>query len=326
MKAAWYTKNGDASTVLQVGELPSPQPGPGEVRVKVLASGVNPSDVKSRAGSRPVVSDFVIPHSDGAGIIDEVGAGVDPNRVGERVWIWNGQWQRAMGTAAQEIALPSHQAVHLPENTTFEAGACLGIPALTAARAVELAGDLSGKTVLVIGASSAVGFYVAQMARFRGARVIGTAGSDEKASLLTAADFKEIIFYKKESVAERVGVLTDGSGVDVVIDMDFSSTASLAAQGAVAYHGTIVCYGSNLRGDIPIEFGAWLSRSLSLHFFLVYDLLPSDRQRALDNVQVLLKQEVLRHQIGQTFPLDDIVAAHQAVEAGNVLGNVVVSL
>src|SRR3546814_311176 len=104
MKAAWYTKNGDASTVLQVGELPSPQPGPGEVRVKVLASGVNPSDVKSRAGSRPVVSDFVIPHSDGAGIIDEVGAGVDPNRVGERVWIWNGQWQHAMGTAAQEIA------------------------------------------------------------------------------------------------------------------------------------------------------------------------------------------------------------------------------
>src|SRR3546814_13381496 len=107
------------------------------------------------------------------------------------------------------------------------------------------------------------------MARFRGARVIGTAGSDEKASLLTAADFKEIIFYKKESVAERVGVLTDGSGVDVVIDMDFSSTASLAAQGAVAYHGTIVCYGSNLRGDIPIEFGSWLSRSLSLPFFLV---------------------------------------------------------
>src|SRR3546814_15905915 len=126
----------------------------------VLASGVNPSDVKSRAGSRPVVADFVIPHSDGAGIIDEVGAGVDPNRVGERVWIWNGQWQRAMGTAAQEIALTSHQAVHLPENTTFEAGACLGIPALTAARAVELAGDLSGKTVLVIGASSAVGLSV----------------------------------------------------------------------------------------------------------------------------------------------------------------------
>src|SRR3546814_20464118 len=125
-----------------------------------------------------------------------------------------------MGTAAQEIALPSHQAVHLPENTTFEAGACLGIPALTAARAVELAGDLSGKTVLVIGASSAVGFYVAQMARFRGARVIGTAGSDEKASLLTADDFKENILYKKKSVAERVGVLSEGSGVDVVIDMD----------------------------------------------------------------------------------------------------------
>ncbi|MDS1138822.1 NADPH:quinone reductase [Pusillimonas sp. SM2304] len=326
MKAAWYSKNGDAASVLQVGEIPTPQAGPGEVRVKLLVSGVNPSDVKSRAGSRPVVSGFVIPHSDGAGIIDQVGSGVDPKRIGERVWLWNGQWQRTMGTAAQYIALPSQQAVHMPTNTTFEAGACLGIPALTAARAVELAGDLKGKTVLVTAAASAVGFYAAQMARLRGARVIGTIGSDEKAAFLKAAGFQEIIFYKKEPVAERISALTQGAGVDVIIDMDFSSSAALVPQGAVAHHGAIVCYGSNFRGDVPIAFGAWLPRSLSLHFFLVYDLLEPDRRQALDSVQSLLELGVLQHQIGQTFQLDDIAAAHQAVEAGKVLGNVVVSL
>lgn len=324
MKAAWYEKNGDASEVLQVGERPTPEPGPGEVRVKVAASGVNPSDVKSRAGSRPVSSGFVIPHSDGAGVIDKVGSGVESARIGERVWIWNGQWQRTMGTAAEYIALPSEQAVRLPESISFEAGACLGIPALTAYRAIELAGELNGKTVLVIAAASAVGYYAAQMARITGARVLGTVGSEEKRAFLQAAGFDETILYKQESVSEKVKAFTDGKGVDAVIDMDFSTTAALVSEGAVAYHGSIVSYGSNFRGDVPIEFGAWLPRSLSLHFFLVYDLLRQDRERVVGSVQALLEQDALHHQIGQSFSLDDIVAAHQAVEQGKILGNVVV--
>ncbi|UUZ67322.1 alcohol dehydrogenase catalytic domain-containing protein [Polaromonas sp. P2-4] len=180
MKAAWYSRNGEARDVLQVGELPDPQPGPGEVRVRLATSGVNPSDVKSRRG-RPLSNERVVPHSDGAGVVDAVGAGVSASRIGERVWIWNGQWQRSMGTACEAIALPEAQAVELPKGTSFDAGACLGIPALTAVQAVHLAGPLAGRDVLITGAGNAVGHYVTQLATQAGARVIGTVGSEAKA-------------------------------------------------------------------------------------------------------------------------------------------------
>ncbi|WP_459616135.1 NADPH:quinone reductase [Bordetella sp. 2513F-2] len=326
MRAAWYGRNGPARDVLEVGELPDPEPGPGEVRVRLATSGVNPSDVKSRAGSRPVTQGVIVPHSDGAGVIDRVGEGVAAARTGQRVWVWNGQWQRPRGTAAEFIVVPAGQAVPLPDGVSCEAGACLGIPALTAAHAVEKAGDIAGKPVLVIGAASGVGFYAAQMARAAGARVIGTAGSDDKKALLARLGFADVIDYKTESVADRVLALTQGQGVQAVIDMDFSTSARLVSAGAVAAHGAFVCYGSNFRGDVPLEFAAWLPRSISLHFFLVYDLLPADRQRAIDRVQALMQDGRLEHQVGAVYALDDIVSAHEAVESGRVLGNVVVSL
>ena len=140
MRAAYYEQNGSAREVLRVGEVETPQAGAGEVRVKLATSGVNPSDVKSRQGStRKIAWPRVIPHSDGAGVIDQVGDGVAKSRIGERVWVWNGQWKRAFGTAAEYIALPAAQAVKLPDNVSFEAGACLGIPAMTAIHAVTLA-------------------------------------------------------------------------------------------------------------------------------------------------------------------------------------------
>ncbi|MEO6960027.1 MAG: NADPH:quinone reductase [Burkholderiaceae bacterium] len=324
MHAAWYLKNGEALDVLQVGELPTPEPGPGEVRVKVKVSGVNPSDVKSRRG-RPVTSGLIVPHSDGAGVIDKVGAGVSGTRVGERVWIWNGQWQRPMGTAAQYIVLPLGQAVHLPDNTDFDAGACFGIPALTAFQAIQFAGELRGKTALVIGASSCVGYYAAQLARLKGARVIGTVGSAEKAAYVQSIGVADTINYKVEPVAERIRQLTDGRGVDVVIDMDFSTTEKLVEKGAIAQHGRIVCYGSNL-GEVPISFRAWLYHSISLHFFLVYDLLANDRRFAIEQLTALLSQDQLTHNIGKRFTLDEIVQAHIAVESGKTLGNVILSL
>lgn len=324
MRAVWYSKNGEARSVLQFGDLPVPEPGPGEVRVKLAISGVNPSDVKSRAGSRPVTVDRLVPHSDGAGLIDQVGPGVPKGRLGERVWIWNGQWRRAMGTAAEYIVLPSQQAVHLHDDTSFEQGACLGIPALTAVHAVGLAGDLVNKTVLVIGASSSVGFYAAQIARLRGARVIGTVGSAEKADLVRKAGIDDLIEYKQESVADRVHTLTEGCGVDAVIDMDFSTTAKLVPAGAVAPHGTIICYGSNRSDEVPIAFWSWLQRSISLRCFLVYDLLPRDRQIAQDALQDLLRESRLIHLIGPVFPLDQVVQAHEAVESGRAMGNVIV--
>lgn len=325
MRSAWYSKNGAAREVLVVGELPTPMPAPGEVRVKLATSGVNPSDVKSRLG-RPLGTERIVPHSDGAGVIDMVGDGVSSGRIGERVWIWNGQWQRPMGTAAEYIALPEAQAVRLPVTTDFAAAACLGIPAMTACQAIHLLGDISGKTVLVIGASSAVGHYAAQLAVIGGAEVIGTVGSAEKAKHALDAGVKTTINYKTEPVAQRVKELTAGRGVDAIVDMDFSSTIQLLPDGALAPHGTLVGYGSNAYGDTPLPFRTLLFNSISLRFFLVYDLSPVDRQMAIENLTGLLANRRLSHTIGARFALDDIAGAHEAVEGGKVVGNVVLDL
>src|SRR6266850_85252 len=184
MRAAYYEKNGPARDVLRVAEVETPQPGPGEVRVKLATSGVNPSDVKSREGrTRKIAYPRVIPHSDGAGEIDMVGEGVAPSRLGERVWTWNGQWKRPFGTAAEYIALPSIQAVRLPAAISFEAGACLGIPALTAWHAIDIAGTTKGTTLLIAGGAGAVAHYAIQFAKARGATVLTTISSPEKAKI-----------------------------------------------------------------------------------------------------------------------------------------------
>jgi NADPH:quinone reductase len=325
MRAAWYTRNGSAREVLTVGELPTPEPGPGEVRVRLHASGVNPSDVKSRRG-RPLAGPLVVPHSDGAGVIDRVGAGVPPDRVGQRVWIWNGQWKRAMGTAAEFIALPGAQAVALPDSTDFAAGACLGIPALTAYHAVRLLGDVAGKTLLVIGASSAVGHYATQIAaRSARAIVFGTVGSDQKAAHARAAGASETIDYKRQDVAARVAELTKGTGVDAIVDMDFSTTAKLLGASVLAPHGTLVSYGSNVLGELPVPFVKLLMDSLTLRFFLVYELTGPERRAAIEGVEDLLRRGELVHTIGARFGLDEVARAHEAVEAG-VFGNVVIEL
>ena len=324
MKAAWYTQAGEARHVLTVGELPTPTPGPGEVRVHLATSGVNPSDVKTRR--RPPAFAEIIPHSDGAGHIDMVGDGVLPSRLAQRVWLWNGQWKRAMGTAAEYIIVPEAQAVVLPDQIDFAVGACLGIPLLTAVRAVQLLGDVNGKTVLVTGAASSVGNYVTQLAVMRGARVIGTVGSEEKQRHATAAGAFATIDYKQESVTERIKALTDGRGVDAVVDMDLATTVSYLRDDAIAPHGTVVCYGSTVTDNIVVPFVNFLYRSIDLRLFLVYELLAQDRVEALAEVDKLLRDGQLIHRIGARFSLDDIVAAHEAVETGKVMGNVVIDL
>ena len=322
MKAAWYEKNGEARDVLVVGETDTPAPAAGEVLVRLATSGVNPSDVKSRKG-RPMVGPRVIPHSDGAGVIEAVGEGVGKARVGERVWIWNGQWKRPFGTAAQYIAVPQAQAVRLPDNVDFSAGACLGIPALTALHAVRLHGDIAGKTLLVTGAAASVGHYAVQIAKLSGARVIGTA-SPERQTHARAAGVDELIDYRHEDVAERVKSLTGGRGADGIIDMDFSTTAALLPNGALAAHGKMVCYGSNVPGEIPLSFPAMLWGSLTLQVFVFYELLADERRERIAELTRLLEAGSLKHAIGATFPLSGIAAAHEAVEGGRITGNVVV--
>ena len=325
-RAAWYEKNGEARDVMVLGSLPLKAPGAGEVCVRLAASGVNPSDVKSRR-AKPLSDPWVVPHSDGAGIIESVGEGVSKQRVGERVWIWNAQWQRPHGTASEFIVLPTAQAVKLPDNIDFAAGACMGIPALTAVQAVHLAGNenLRGKKVLVTGASSAVGHYITQMVTQYGGQVIGTVGSEQKAAHAKAAGAVETIFYKTEPVLARLKAFSGGRGVDVIIDMDFATASQWVTQGSLAPHGQLIGYGSNVVGDIPLTFRPLLFNSLGLKFFLVYDLLPADRTWCVNRTNELLAAGQLQHTIGARFSLDQIVQAHEAVEAGQ-LGNVVIDL
>lgn len=325
MKVAWYKRNGDAREVLYLDEWPDPQPAAGEVRVRVATSGVNPSDVKSRRGRTPAW-ERIVPHSDGAGVIDAVGAGVPEARVGERVWIWNGQWQRPLGTAAEYIVLPAAQAVLLPDGVSFEAGACFGIPALTALQALRIAGDVAGRDVLVTGAGNAVGHYVTQLATRKGARVIATAGHPMRQSHAWSAGAHEVLDYKHGGVAEQIRALTKGQGVDVIIDMDLFGTAGLLAQGALKSHGHLVCYGSNQPLQVPLDFRSLLWGSLNLSFFLVYDLLPRDREATIAELEALLRAGCLQHAVGARFPLAQIADAHEAVEKGSVVGNVVLTI
>ena len=228
MRAAYYEKNGPARDVLKLGEVETPRPGAGEVRVKLAVSGVNPSDVKGREGrTRKIAFPRVIPHSDGAGVIDMVGDGVAAARVGERVWTWNAQWKRAFGTCAEYVVLPAALAVRLPEHVSFEEGACFGIPAMTAYHAVAVAEAWAGSTILVSGGAGSVSHYAIQFAKARGAVVITTVSSAEKARIAEDAGADHVIDYKRENVGERVMELTDKAGVDAIVELDLSANAKL---------------------------------------------------------------------------------------------------
>ncbi len=325
MRAAYYESNGPAREVLRVADVETPQAGPGEVRVRLRTSGINPSDVKSRAGlTRKIAFPRVIPHSDGAGEIDAVGEGVSPARVGERVWVWNGQWRRPFGTAAEWIVLPSEQAVRLPANVTMEAGACLGIPAYTGYQGVLLARAKEGSTVLVAAGAGAVGHYAIQFAKKRKATVITTVSSPAKAEIARAAGADHVIDYKREDVGERVMAITAKRGVDAVIEMDLAANARLLPT-VLAPNGVVAVYGSGAaEASIPFQF--LLQNSITLQFFLVY-LMPAEmRQRATADITRMLEQGELIHNVAQTFDLGDMVAAHEAVESGKAMGNIVVKL
>jgi NADPH2:quinone reductase len=325
MRAAYYEANGAAREVLRVGEVETPEPGRGEVRVRLLASGVNPSDVKSRAGTtRKIAFPRVIPHSDGAGEIDRVGEGVPPARLRERVWVWNGQWRRPFGTAAQWIVLPAEQAVPLPANIGMEAGACLGIPAYTGYQAVGLAGAKEGSTVLVAAGAGAVGHYAIQFAKRRKATVITTVSSPAKAEIARQAGADHVIDYRRENVGDRVLALTAKRGVDAVIEVDLAANARLLPN-VLAPNGVVAIYGSGApEASIPFQF--LLTNNIALKFFLVYLMPPEERARATADITGLLERGALVHNVAQTFDLGDIVAAHEAVEAGKAMGNIVVRI
>lgn len=322
MRAAYYETNGPAAEVLRVGEVDTPLPTAGEVRVRLEASGVNPSDVKSRIG---LVGKMrfprVIPHSDGAGVIDQVGAGVDAARVGQRVWIWNAQWQRPLGSAAEYVVLPAAQAVPLPAAIDFAAGACLGIPAMTAFHAVNIDGPVAGKTLFISGGAGAVAHYAIQIAKAGGATVITTVSSEEKAALARQAGADVVINYRSEDVVAVVQERTGGRGVDVVIEMDLAANASLLP-GVLRPKGTVVAYGTSaMTVTLPAFFS--LLNSIRIEFFLVYTLDAQERAAAVAGLTALLERNALIHNIAARLPLNQVVAAHERVESGQAVGNVV---
>ncbi len=325
MRAAFYERNGPARDVLKLGEVDQPKPGPGEVRVKLKTSGVNPSDVKSREGrTRKIAFPRVIPHSDGAGDIDLVGDGVPASRIGERVWLWNGQWKRPFGTCAEYIVLPSALAVKMPAATSYEAGACLGIPAMTAYHAVATADANAASTILVSGGAGGVGHYAIQFAKARGAVVIATVSSEPKAKLARAAGADHTIDYKREDVGAQVKDLTDGAGVDAVIEMDIAANAKLYP--AILHpRSTVVVYGTGSpEATIPSQF--LLTSSIAIKYIFVYELAPEERAAAVAAINRMLENNTLINNVALTVPLQDIVAAHEAVEQGKAMGNVVVTI
>lgn len=327
MKAIVYDRFGAARDVLSLQEIETPRPGSGEVTVDLVFSGINPSDVKARAGTRPGVTKppfpQVIPHSDGAGVISAVGDGVNAERIGERVWIWNGQWRRAYGTAANQITLPQEQAVVLPDNVSFETGAILGIPGLTAAFTVFSGGDVTGKTVLIQGGAGTVGLLAVQLAKWGGAKVIATArGAGAERAREAGAD--AVIDYADADLAARILAANSGQPVDRIVEVEFGKNIATDTE-VIAENGTICAYGSALEMEPVFPFYPLLFKAVTIEIALIYLLSESERTATIKRLTRALSEGALNCPVERVFPLADCAAAHEAVEAGNRAGAILLS-
>jgi len=310
MRAVWYEKLGPAREVLQAGEMPDPVPGPGEVRVRIAYSGVNPSDVKRRGGATVGAMPFprVIPDMDGSGVVDRVGPGVDEGRVGERVWLHSTQWKRPYGTGAELAATPAARAIALPSGISLQAGASLGVPAMTAHRAVFAGGSVAGKTVLVTGGAGAVGFYAIQLAKWAGARVVATVSGTEKAALAAKAGADAVVNYRKESVADKV---------DHIVEVDFGANLQ-ASLACLKDGGSIATYASMGKTEPAIPFYPMMFRNLRLFWVFVYEMGSQAIETAGREVNAWLASGRAVLPPFTVFPLERLADAHVAVEQGAV--------
>lgn len=329
MLAAVYERTGSARDVLDVRELPDPLPGPGEVRVRIEVSGVNPTDWKGRSGAVPLAGGgalpwpYQIPHQDGAGVVDAVGDGVPEARVGERVWVYHAAYGRQGGTAAQLVCVPQSQAVPLPEGVPLSQGAGLGIPYLTAHRCLFAGGSVAGATVLVTGGAGAVGNAAIQLARWAGARVVATVSSQEKADLAERAGAHDVIDYRSEDVAGRLRHVAPGGlhrVVDVAVAANLPSYASVLRPRA-----GVAAYAAGGGADAPLPVRELMVRNASVEFVLVYTLAPEWLERAADDVTAALEGGALQPLPEHRYALEDIAAAHEAVERA-VVGKVLVHI
>ena len=325
MKAVWYEHTGPAREVLHVGEMPTPQAGPGEVRVRLHASGVNPADVGRRGGGyRPMEYPRVIPNSDGAGIIDQVGDGVTRLTTGQRVWLFNGQRNgRAFGTAAEQIALAEQLVTPLPDQLTFAEGATLGILGMTAWCALFADGPIGGQTVLVTGGAGAVGHYAVQLGKWGGARVIATVSSAAKAAQAQAAGADLVVNYKTEDVAAKALAFTAGRGVDRVVEVDFGGNLATTLR-LMAVNSTIAVYATNGNRTPVVPMRELMEKCIAVRALVLYALPWPLLASAQADLSKWLAAGRRIHNIAGQFPLSDTAQAHLAVEKGDKLGTVVV--
>ena len=326
MKAVWYEKVGDAKDVLQIGQIDDPSPDSNEVLISVKTSGVNPSDVKTRAGARGELQfSRVIPHSDGAGIIIDVGKNVNPNRVGEKVWIWNAAFGRPNGTCAELIALPEDQAVAMNDNVSFEAGACLGIPASTAYYGIFANGSIENKTLMITGGAGAVGFYGIQLAKWAGANVISTVSSEKKAKIAKDAGADLILNYKEDDIVNSVLDYTKGDGVDRVLEVEFGGNI-LINQNIVKPNGTIAAYASATVMEPTLPFYNLMFKGIKINTFLIYSISKEERKKVTEGISKALNENAIKHIIASTHSIESVVDAHYAVESNKNIGNVIINI
>ena len=325
MKAVWYERQGAARDVLRYGELPTPLPAAGEVRVRLHASAVNPADANRRAGRlHEMEFPLIIPNSDGAGVIDDVGDGVPQSRVGQRVWLYFGQRGRPLGTAAEFICLPEELTAPLPDATSYLEGACLGIPAMTAHAALFGDGPVTDQTVLVTGGAGAVGHYAVQLARWGGARVITTVSSAAKAAHAARAGAHAVINYTEGNAGERIQEAAGGRGVNRIVDVDAAANLDLVLRVS-APDAVWVSYAIGPRPEPVLPLAQVIRKNLTLRGLYLSGLSPPQRQQAQRGVQQWLAEarEPI-HAVAGVHALRDTALAHEIVESKTKVGTVIV--
>jgi len=327
MRAAWFKKFGAANDVLKVGQLDTPEAGPGEVLVRMHTSGINPSDVKKRAGSFPDLLDsgLVIPNSDGAGIIEAVGDGVDKSRVGERVWVFQAQYARRFGTAAEYVAISSNCAPRLSKNAEFDVGASLGIPVMTAHRAVFADGPVEDQTILVTGGAGRVGYFAVQWASHAGATVIATASNPEDAAACKSAGAHHVVNHRDEAFAALVLEASGGKLVDRVVDVEFGANLPVSV-GVLKVGGTIATYASTQVPEPKLPFFQMMYKDLTIHLIIVYAMPDSAKDHAIADINKALADGWLQHRIADTLPLDAIAKGNEIIEQGDCRGAVILTI
>ncbi|MCG7624426.1 NADPH:quinone reductase [Epibacterium sp. Ofav1-8] len=329
MKAVFNTARGTARDTLTLKQVGTPSPGAGEVLVAMRTSGVNPSDVKLRSGAQgPMIADQVLIHNDGAGVIEAVGEGVGPARVGQRVWLYNvnrsadGLGQGPLGTAAEYAIVPAHLAVELPEPASFDAGACLGVPAMTAHRALLWAGPVAGKTVLVTGGAGAVGHSAIQIAKAKGARVVATVSGDAKAEIARDAGADDVLNYKSAPLVDQLLDVVGTGGIDHVVDVDIAAHVDIYPQ-ILTLNGSVGAYASASDLTPALPFYPLAFRNIQLQPVFVYSMSDAAKAEAIADINALLSSGQLTPRIDRTFALEDVAVAHETVEAGSLMGNAI---